>query len=151
LRKILSKINFNIIQFKPYSAIILSSAGLLLAGMGLYFIFLRPPLLPEDLRYVGTTISTIHDNTPGLSGWLQKVFWVMGGYIFTTGLLAIFISFTSFRKRLPGAFGIIALSGISSIGLMTVVNFIIGSDFKWLLLSFTSLWAFALILYRLHK
>jgi len=151
LRKILSKINFNIKQFKTYSSIILSSAGLLLAGMGLYFIFLRPRLLPEDLRYIGSVSQNVKDNIPGLANWLQKVFWVMGGYIFTTGLLTVFISFTSFRKHLPGAFGVIALSGISSIGLMTVVNFIIGSDFKWLLLSFTSLWAFALILHRLHK
>ena len=75
----------------------------------------------------------------------------MGGYIFTTGLLIVFISFTSFRTRLRGAFSIVTLAGISSIGLMAVVNFIIGSDFKWLLLTFTLPWAIALILYRLHK
>lgn len=75
----------------------------------------------------------------------------MGGYIFTTGLLTVFISFTSFRKRLPGAFSTVALAGISSIGSMTVVNFIIGSDFKWLLLTFTLPWVIALILYRIHK
>ena len=112
---------------------------------------MRPPLLPEDLRYMKTTLPVMHDSVPGLSAWLQKVFWVMGGYIFTTGLLIIFISFTSFRNRLPGAFSIVALAGISSIGSMTVVNFMIGSDFKWLLLTFTLPWAIALILYRLHK
>ena len=75
----------------------------------------------------------------------------MGSYIFTAGLLTVFISLTSFRKRLSGAFGIVAVSGISSIGSMAVVNFIIGSDFKWLLLIFSLPWAIALILYRLHK
>ena len=139
------------IKLKPYSVSLLALAGFLLIAMGIYFVLLCPALLPEDLRYMKTTLSIIDNSAQGLSDWLQKVFWVMGGYIFTTGLLIIFISLTSFRKNLPGAFGIIALSGISSIGLMTVVNFIIGSDFKWLLLSFTSLWAFALILYRLHK
>ncbi len=119
--------------------------------MGMYFIFLRPPLLTEALRYMVSVSQNAKDNNPGIANWLQKVFWVMRGYIFTTGLLTIFISFTSFHKNLPGAFGIFALSGISSIGLMTVVNFIIGSDFKWLLLSFTSLWALALILHRHHK
>jgi len=143
--------HFATMTLKPFSAIVLAVGGILLTGMGLYFIFLRPPLLPEDLRYISSVSQNVKDNIPGLTNWLQKVFWVLGGYIFTTGLLTAFISFTSFRKRLPGAFGIIALSGISSIGLMTVVNFIIGSDFKWLLLSFTSLWTFALILYRLHK
>lgn len=151
LKKNLNKIDSAIMNLKPYSSITLSLAGLLLAGMGLYFIFIRPPLLPEDLRYMDSSLQNVNDNIPGMANWLQKVFWVIGGYIFTTGLLTVFISFTSFRKHLPGAFGIIALSGISSIGLMTVVNFIIDSDFKWLLLSFTSLWALALILHRLHK
>ena len=138
-------------NLKPYSAIVLALAGLILAGMGLYFIFLRPPLLPEDLRYMGSALQNVNDNIPGLANWLQKVFWVMGGHIFTTGLLIIFIALTSFRKRLSGAFSVVALAGISSIGSMTVVNFIIGSDFKWLLLTFTLPWIIALILYKLHK
>ena len=100
---------------------------------------------------MGSTLQNVKENIPGLLNWLQKVFWVMGGYIFTTGLLIIFIALTSFRKRLRGAFSIVALAGISSIGLMTVVNFMIGSDFKWLLLTFTLPWVIALILYRLHK
>jgi hypothetical membrane protein len=138
-------------KLKSYSSTFLVSAGLILAGVGLYFIFLRPSLLPEDLQCMGSTLENVKQNIPGLLNWLQKVFWVMGGYIFTTGLLIVFISVTSFRNRLPGAFGIVALAGISSLGLMTVVNFIISSDFKWLLLLFTLPWATALILYRLHK
>ena len=35
----------------PVSALVLAAAGLAVAGTGLYFIFLRPPLLPEDVRY----------------------------------------------------------------------------------------------------
>ena len=139
------------LKLKPYSASLLSLAGLLLIAMGIYFVFLRPFLLPEDLRYMKTTLSIIDDSAQGLSDWLQKVFWVMGGYIFTTGVLIVFISFTSFRKRLPGAFIIVALAGISSIGSMTVVNFLIDSDFKWLLLAFTLPWIIGLILYRIHK
>ena len=138
-------------NLKPYSAIALATGGVILAGMGLYFIFIRPSLLPEDLSYMGTTLQNIKDNIPGLLNWLQKVFWVMGGYIFTTGLLIIFIALTSFRKRLSGAFSIVTLAGISSIGLMTVVNFMIGSGFKWVLLTFTLPWIIGLMLYRLHK
>lgn len=139
------------IKLKPYSASMLALAGFLLVAMGIYFIFVRPPLLPEDLRYMQTTLPVMHNAAPGLSTWLQKVFFVMGGYIFTTGLLIVFISFTSFRDRLRGAFNIVALAGISSIGSMTVANFIINSDFRWVLLTFTLPWAIALILYRLHK
>ena len=139
------------LKLKPYSASMLTLAGFLLIAMGTYFVFLRPPLLPEDLHYVKTTLCVIQYSAPGLSAWLQKVFWVMGSYIFTTGLLTVFISFTSFRTRLRGSFSFVALAGIGSIGSMTVVNFIIDSDFKWILLTFTLPWSTALILYRLHK
>ncbi len=74
-------------KLKPYSSTALLLAGLILAGIGLYFIFLRPSLLPEDLRYIGSTLESVKQNMPGLSSWLKKVFWVMGGYIFATGLL----------------------------------------------------------------
>lgn len=126
-------------------------AGLLLVAMGVYFIFLRPSLLREDLRYMKTTLSVINNSASGLSDWLQKVFLVMGGYIFTSGFLIIFIALTSFRTRAHGAFIIVLISGISSIGFMTIVNYIIDSDFKITLLTFTIPWVLALILYRLHK
>ena len=139
------------LKLKPYSASMLALGGLFLVAMGIYFVLLRPPLLPEDLRYMDYTLQTTKKNIPGLLNWLQKVFWVMGGYIFTTGLVITFIALTSFRKRLRGTFSIVAFAGISSIGSMTVVNFMIGSDFKWVLLTFTLPWIIALILYRLHK
>jgi hypothetical protein len=139
------------IKLKPYSASILAFGGFLLWAMGVYFIFIRPPLLPEDLRYMKIILPMEQDKMQGLQIWLKKVFWVMGCYIFTTGLLTIFIAFTSFRTRTRGVYGIVAFSGISSIGAMTVVNFMIDSDFKWILLIFTLPWVIALILYRLHK
>ena len=139
------------IKLKPYSASMLALGGLLLVAMGIYFVLLRPPLLPEDLGYMGSSLQNVNDKIPGLANWLQKVFWVLGGYIFTTGVLTVFISFTSFRKRTGGAFNVVAITGISSIGSMTIVNFMIGSDFKWVLLTFTFPWAIALILYRLYK
>ena len=139
------------IKHKPYSATFLALEGVILSFLGLYFIFLRPPLLPEDIRYIGSSLQNIKENIPGLLNWLQKVFWVMGAYIFTTGLLILFISFSSFRSRLTGTFGVVLFAGISSIGAMTVVNFMIGSDFKWFILIFMILWAVTLILYRFHK
>ena len=138
-------------HLKPYSASVLALAGWLLSGMGLYFIFLRPALLPEDLAYMGSTWQNAQEHLPGLLIWLPKVFRVLGSYIFTTGLLTIFIARTSFLSRTRGAFGMVAIAGISSIGSMTVVNFLIDSDFKWVLLTFTMPWIMALILYRLHK
>jgi hypothetical protein len=39
-------------RFWPYSSIVLAVAGAALIGVGFYFILLRPPLLPEDVRYM---------------------------------------------------------------------------------------------------
>ena len=138
-------------KLKPYSSSILALGGFLLVAMSVYFVFIRPSLLQEDLVYMKTTSSIIQENIPQLSVWLQKVFWVMGGYIFTTGLLTIFIARTSFRLRTHGAFSIVAISGISSIGAMTIVNFTIASEFKWTLFAFGIPWVIALILFQFHK
>lgn len=135
----------------PYYPKVLALGGVILMGIGFYFIFLRPPLLPEDARYMDTTVAEIQTAAPGLFRWLQKVFWVMGGYVFTTGLLTLYISFSSFGARSRGVFPAVAFAGLSSIGWMTVVNFVINSDFKWLLLAFVLVWATALILYRIEK
>lgn len=135
----------------PFYPKALALGGIILMGIGLYFIFLRPPLLPEDARYMDTTLAEIQMAAPDLTRWLQKVFWVMGGYIFTVGLLTIYIAFSSFQARARGVLLVIAFAGLSSIGWMTFVNFIIDSDFKWLLLLCALPWAAALILYRIEK
>lgn len=135
-------------KLQPYSAAALALGGVILMLLGLYFVLLRPPLLPEDPRFMGTSMVQIQLSAPGLLIWLRRVFWVMGGYMFATGLLTFFVALTSFRVRARGAAGIVALSGLSSIGLMAVVNLMIVSDFRWLILSFVAPWALALVLYR---
>ena len=42
--------------------------------MGLYFIFMRPALLPEDLNYMSSTMQNIKHVIPRLLNWIQKVF-----------------------------------------------------------------------------
>lgn len=129
----------------------LALGGLILVGLGLYFIFIRPPLLPEDPRYMGTTLEVLRSQAPGLLLWLPQVFTVMGGYMTATGILACYLSFTGFKDRAPGARLAVALAGGTSIGLMAYVNFVINSDFKWLLLSFTIPWLLALLLYAMER
>ena len=119
-------------------------------ALGLYFAFLRPPLLPEDARFMGTSLAQVQATLPGLPGWLRHVFGVLGGYIFATGLLTIYLAATAFRARVGGAAGVGALAWLTSIGLMAVVNFSIGSDFKWLILSFGLPWLVALALYLIE-
>ena len=107
---------------RTYSATILALGGAILMALGLYFLFVRPPLLPEDLRFMETSLSDVQQNMPGLLIWLRRVFWVMGGYMFATGLLTVFVAVTTFRTRTRGVVVIVALSGLPSIGLMAVLS-----------------------------
>jgi len=69
----------------------------------------------------------------------------MGGFIFTTGLLTVYIAVTALQQLARGARFVVAMAGLSSIGWMAVVNFMIDSDFKWLLLAFNLPWIVALV------
>jgi len=46
--------------------------------IGAFFVAARPPLLPEDARYMRTTVGAIVGAVPELSSWLRLVFWVLG-------------------------------------------------------------------------
>lgn len=119
-------------------------------ALGIYFIFLRPALLPEDARFIGASLTQIQSALPGLTSWLSRVFWVMGGHMFAAGLLTVYLAMTAFRARVRGAAAVAALAGLTSIGLMVAVNFLIHSDFRWLILSFALPYGLALILYRIE-
>lgn len=134
-------------KVKPYSSAVLALCGVALMGVGSYFIFLRPVLLPEDARYIGASLPLAPETAPNLLQWLNRVFWVMGGYILTTGLLTLYVARTAFRQRAHGVSVLVALAGLTSIGWMTIVNFILQSDFKWLLLGLSGLWGFSLLLF----
>jgi hypothetical protein len=113
------------------------ACGAWMVGLGLYFVFVRPALLPEDLRYFDMTVEEVEAAIPQLLPWLRHVFAVMGGYMFAAGILAAFIAARLFQEPLmPVA---LALAGISLV-LMSVVNFAINSDYRWLLLLPSLFW-----------
>ena len=128
------------------SSILLTLNGVVLMLLGLYFVFIRPSLLPEDIRFMGTTLDNIRGTLPGLLLWLRRVFWVMGGFMFASGLLILYVAQTSFTNHTLQARLIVTLAALSSIGWMAMVNFLIDSNFKWLILSFNLPWIVALIL-----
>jgi hypothetical protein len=81
----------------------LAASGILLIGVGTYFLFFRPALLPEDVRFMRLSPAELQSVGPRLKPWLTHVFQVMGGYIVATGVLAVTLSVTSFRARHPFA------------------------------------------------
>jgi hypothetical protein len=135
----------------PPSSIALAMAGIALLGIGLYFFFLRPPLLPEGIRYMRLSVAQTQAFGPELDAWLTQVFRALGGYVMATGVLAITLAATSFRVHRWGAAIGVFLAGAASIGWMTVVNFKIASDFKWALLAIALVWAFSLGLFCVEK
>lgn len=132
------------------SSVLLAFAGFIVAGIGVYFVALRPTLLPEDTRFMQLSAAELSSIGPRLGSWLANVFRVLGGYALGTGILAIALAATSFRARQPLAVVGAALGGVVSIGLMAAVNFAINSDFKWLLLGATLVWALSLIAFRIE-
>lgn len=70
--------------------------------------------------------------------------------MFAAGVLTIYITVTAFQQTADGAPSVVALASLTSIGWMAAVNFMIDSDFKWLLLAFNLPWIVALI-YRYNS
>lgn len=132
------------------SSLLLALQGLIQISIGLYFIFFRPPMLSEDIRYAGASLEQFLVIGNGLRLWLQKVFWVLGGHIVATGILSTYLALTLFNRKSTGAWVTACLAGTASIGWMSVVNFILASDFRWSLLALAMLWAAALVTFWLE-
>jgi hypothetical protein len=111
----------------------LTACGVWLVGLGFYFVVLRPPLLPEDARFMGTTIEQVRTAIPALESWLSKVFTVMGGFMAGAGVLTVFLARTAMPARASGTQPALALTGLLTVALMSATNFALDSDFKWLL------------------
>jgi len=135
------------VQRRTLSAWILLICGLWLVGLGVYFMFLRPALLPEDLRYIGKTLSDLDAVLPGLHSWLRRVFTVMGAFISATGILTVFVVTTASPRggRMAGI--VLAIVGLLSVITMSATNFVIDSDFKWLLVVPALLWVVGIAIY----
>lgn len=127
------------------SAILLMLAGISVAAIGLYFLAWRPPLLPEDLRFLGMDGANHGSLPPRLPEWLSNVFHVLGGHALASGLLAVALAATGYRQRRAVAVALVVAAGISGMGLMALTNFVIGSDFRRLLLGLAALWAASLV------
>jgi len=125
--------------------LIFVGCGIWLIGLGLYFIFLRPSLLPEDLQYIGASQGQIQSAVPRLNLWLEHIFTVMGGFMTGSGVLTILVAMNSPAVRKKRTLVPLAVAGLLTVGTMSVTNFQIDSDFKWLLLIPSVLWAIGLM------
>ena len=124
------------------------ACGVWLIGLGAYFVFVRPPLLPEDLRYSGANVATLQAAAPRITEWLNLVFTVMGGFMTGAGVLVAYLALRVLPKKPAGARAVLALTGALTVGLMSAVNFALGSDFRWLLVLPPGAWLAAVVLFQ---
>ena len=125
------------------AAWLFGAGGVVLAGIGVFFLFLRPPLLAEDLRFLDRDSHEIAEFMPQLGVWLRRVFTVLGGHALAAGLLIMYVSAAGVRDGDSAAVAVLVVAGCASIGVMTVVNFAIRSDFRWALAGCGALWVAA--------
>ena len=123
------------------------ACGVWLVALGVYFIILRPPLLPEDSRFIGTTLEQLRIAAPGLENWLQKVFIVMGGFMSGAGVLTVLVATVVVPGNFKGTAWALTLSGALTVVLMSAINFALLSDFRWLLLVPALAWISGLVLF----
>ena len=121
--------------------------GLWLVALGLYFLFLRPALLPEDTRYIGSSIEALRVAAPGLERWLGQVFNVMGGFMVGTGAMTVLVACRFLSRHGRGTFAGLSVAGAAGVGLMSATNFLLHSHFQWPLLLPALLWFFGLMSY----
>ena len=133
---------------RAFAAGLIGLCGAYQVGLGIYFIALRPPLLPEDLRFFGVGREALRMVLPRLEPWLHLVFTVLGGQMAAVGALVFaasirlaFRGVSAGRELVP-----LGIAGALSVGLMSAMNFALGSDFRWLLLVPVGVLALGLIL-----
>lgn len=141
------------LRHRQLPAALIGTWGLYQVLAGLYFIFIRPSLLPEDLRAAVTSLEALRTAAPNLEGWLQLVFTVLGGQMAAVGVLLICAA-----NRIRGGarlqnteIWVYAAAGVLSVALMSGVNFVLGSDFRWHLVAPVLIWLFALVTLSSHS
>ena len=132
---------------RGFAAALLGAWGLYQVVAGFYFIFVRPSLLPEDLRAAATTLEAVRTAAPLLEAWLNWVFAVLGGQMAASGVLLLGAAVSVFRGHRPGkvSMATCVAAGLLSVTLMSGVNFALGSDFRWFLVLPVVLWLAAMI------
>ncbi len=136
---------------RQFSKWIFVACGVWLIGLGGYFMLARPPLLPEDLRYLGSSPVQVEVLLPNLASWLRNVFTVMGGFMAGCGVLIILVSVRVVPQCLQGTGAALACVGLLTVATMCWTNFVLDSDFKWLLLAPAVAWLCGLVSYEVGR
>ena len=107
---------------------LLMSLGILTVGMGVYFAFFRPAMLPEDIRFTGVQPQLLQ---PRMAEWLGVVFRTWGAFMLGFGILLMALAFYLFTKRpIFLRTGVVA-SILVAFTRLLVSNVVLRSDYLW--------------------
>lgn len=95
---------------------------------------------------MGATTEQITDAVPALAAWLRRVFWAMGDTSRPLESSSSYIAVTGLGAGDGSALAVLTVAGVTALGWMSVVNFMIRSDFRWALLVLDGVWGLGLLL-----
>ena len=110
------------------SGILLLVLGLLTMGTAVFFLVLRPALLPEDIRHTGIDPGTL---PPAFLEWLGTVFRAWGGFIAGFGVLLLGIGGFLLSGRARCLYWATAIGAVVALGRFLFSNILLDSDFLW--------------------
>jgi hypothetical protein len=110
------------------SGILLLALGLLTLGTAVFFLVLRPALLPEDIRHTGIDPATL---PPAFLEWLGTVFHTWGGFIAGFGILLLGIGGFLLSGRARCLYWATAIGAVVAFGRFLFSNILLDSDFLW--------------------
>jgi hypothetical protein len=108
------------------AGILVLVVGILTLGIATYFLFLRPPLLPEDARFTGIRAGEL---PPRLATWLTIVFRTWGGFVAGFGIVLVAIGAYLLSAAPQVLRGGVALALIVAFGRFLLSNIELRSDF----------------------
>ncbi|WP_454259005.1 hypothetical protein [Pseudoxanthomonas mexicana] len=110
------------------SGILLLVLGLLTMGTAVFFLVLRPALLPEDIRHTGIDPGTL---PPAFLELLGTVFRTWGGFIAGFGVLLLGIGGFLLSGRARCLYWATAIGAVVAFGRFLFSNILLDSDFLW--------------------
>ena len=92
-------------------------------GLGVYFLAVRPTLLPEDERAISSTLRDVLLAAPGFKTWINRVLSVLGGQALACGILLL-SAVLVLRRRAASAWeiAVLATAGLPSVALMSIAD-----------------------------
>lgn len=105
---------------------LLAVLGVLTLGTGLYFLAVRPALLPEDFRFIGVAPGQL---PPRMANWLEIVFRTWGGFMAGFGVVLVGVAAYLFTARKVFLYRATAAGLVVSFGRFLASNVALRSDY----------------------